>query len=368
MRAGFLVATVALVTGSLLASGLLLLGLRAGLNRGLARLGADLMVVSRGALANPVPSLLTGEAGQPPLPAGTAARLEALPGVARAAPQRVLRFANPELCGPAQAELVAFDPARDFTVLSWVEDHLERPFGPGDVVVGSRLPYQPGDSFMQFTVWGRLGSSGVGTHERGLFVPWEAVPREVLAAGQPALEQPSAVLLRVSPGFSVEGLRFALGADPQLRVLEASHSVTEVRQTLVFLLTGMVGLTSLMLGLTVVMIGLLFSAVVNERQRELGLLAALGLSPARLVALVASETAAATGVGGLLGGAVALGLVRLSEHALVGVGFEWPAREVVLLTGLGGLLLSTVVGALGGAVPALALARRTPQELIRREC
>jgi len=362
------VAAVALVTGALLASGLLLLGLRAGLERGLARLGADLMVVSRGARANPVPALLTGEAGQPPLPAGAERRLEALPGVARAAPQRVLRFANPELCGPAQAELIAFDPARDFTVLSWAEDHLPRPFGPGDVLVGSRLPYQPGDSFMQFTVWGRLQSSGVGTHERGLFVPWESIPRETLAAGQTELERPSAVLLRVSPGFSAEGLRFAIGADPQLRVLEGSHALTEVRQTLVFLLTGMVGLCTAMLGLTVVMIGMLFSAVVNERQRELGLLAALGLSRRRLVALVACETSLATAVGGLLGWGVALALVRLAEHALAGAGFEWPSQGLVVLGGLAGLLASMLVGALGGAVPALALARREPQELIRREC
>ncbi len=358
--------TVALVTGALLASALLLLGLQTGFDRGLARLGADLLVVSQGALANPVPALLTGEAGQPPLPEGTLLRLEALPGVARAAPQRVLRFSNPELCGPVPAELVAFDPALDFTVLSWVDERLPRPFGPKDIVVGSRLPYQVGDSFLQFTVWGRLAPSGVGTHERGLFVPWESIPQEVLAAGQPTLERPSAVLLRISPGFSAEGLRFAIGATPGLRVLEGSHAMTEVRQTLVALLTGVLGLTVVMLGVTAVMIGLLFSAVVNERQRELGLLAALGLSTFRLVVLVASETGAATAVGGFLGWGVAFGLVRLAEHALPG--FEWPGRHVVVAAALACLASSALVGAVGGAVPAWALARRQPQELIRSEC
>ena len=375
MRAALLVLAVAVTSGALLASAILLQGLQAGLERGLARLGADLMVVARGALANPQPSLLTGESGQPPLAADVPARLEALPGVARAAPQRVLRFRDPDVCGPAQAELIAFDPVRDFTVMSWIEpDHLERPFREGDVIVGSRLPQQPGESFMNYTVWGRLSASGVGTHERGLYVSREAIPEEALAPDQPDPERASAVLLRLSPGFSAESLRFAIGADPGLRVIEGSQTVSGVRQSLVALLRGMLALTALMLVLTALLIGVVFSAVVTERRRELGLLAAVGMSRAGVVALVALEAGMATFLGGLLGALTALGLLRLAQHTLLytlssmGVAYEWPPLPVLGLTIGAGVGFCLLIGLAGGALPAWGLARRETHELVRSEC
>lgn len=375
MRAFLLIVAVAVTSGALLASAILVQALQSGLQSGLARLGADLMVVSRAALVNPQSTLLTAESGQPPLGPEVLLRLEGLPGVARAAPQRVLRFRDPDLCGPAQAELITFDPARDFSVLSWVEaNHLARPLGDKDVIVGARLPQQPGETLLNYTVWGRLAPSGAGTHERGVYVAQGAIPRDLLVSQQPQLERPSAVLLRLSPGFSLESVRFAISRDATLRVVEGNQAVSAVRQSLLALLRGMLVLTAVMMLLTALLIGVVFSAVVTERRRELGLLAALGLSRTRLVALISVEAALATGLGGALGMLAGLAWLRLAEHTLVfwlgslGVSFEWPAPPVLLETVGAGLALSCLVGLSGGALPAWALTRGECYDLMRSEC
>lgn len=379
-RAFLLVVAVALSSSALLAAAILLLGLDSSLERGLARLGADLCVASREALVNPTSSLLVGEAGQPPLASATVAAVGVLPGVSACAPQRVLRLTDPDFCGQSSSELVAFEPARDFTVLPWVEEgHLPRPFGDGDVIVGCRHPFEPGEAVslggVELTVWGRLAPSGVGPHERGLFVPLATVPRleKALAVGQPSPSAPSVLLLRLADGFTPEAVRFSLAQLGTVRVVEGEFAMIDARRSVVALLSGILALGGLMLAVTALMIAVVFSAVVGERRSELGVLLAVGMSPGRVVRLLASEAGLATGLGGLLGLAGAAGLLRLAEHTLLasltglGVAFSWPSAGLCALLALAGFGLATLVGVLGAAYPAWRLARRDPYELLRQE-
>ncbi len=376
-RALLLVVAVAVCCSALLAASILLAGLDRSLDRGLSRLGADLCVVAREALVNPTSSLLVGEPGQPPL---EGARVAGLPGVAVCAPQRVLRLSDPDFCGQSSSELVAFDPAHDFTVMPWVEPgHRVTPFGDKDVIVGCRHPYQVGETVVlggrELRVWGRLAPSGVGPHEQGLFVTFGALPGLVsaLAPGQTDLALPSALLLRLSPGFTPEAVRFSVSSLPDLRVVEGGLAMTGVRQSVTSLLAGILALCGLMLGVTGLMIAVVFSAVVGERRSELGVLLAVGMTPGRLVSLIALEAGLATGCGGLVGLGGAWLLLRLAEHtvlsqlAAMGVPFEWPAAG--LLAGLGGgcLALALLVGVLGAFYPAWRLGLRDPYDLLRGE-
>lgn len=379
-RALLLLVAVAVSSSALLATSVLLAGLDGSFERGLARLGADLGVLSREALVNPTASLLTGEAGQPPLSPELVERVVGLPGVALAAPQRVLSLSNPDFCGQSSSELVAFDPARDFTVLPWVEPgHLERPFAAGDLIAGCRHPYQPGEHValggVELTVWGRLSPSGVGPHERGLFVTFATATRleGSLARGQSQPGQPSVLLLRLADGFSPESVRFSLAALSELRVLEGGAVMTGVRQSVLLLLQVLLVLAGLTLTVTALMIGVVFSAVLGERKAELGVLLAVGMSPARLVSLVSLEAALATGLGGLAGLGLGLFWLRLAAHTLLarlealGVPFAWPGGPTLATLAVATLLISLLVGWLGALYPAWRLGRREPYELMRGE-
>ena len=91
------------------------------------------------------------------------------------APQRIV----PVLVDGQPSNVIAFDPAKDFTVLSWLEDHHPGPIGTGDVIVGGRLPGQPGQMLSlcgkPLGIYGRLGKTGVGPFDESYFLTFAAL-------------------------------------------------------------------------------------------------------------------------------------------------------------------------------------------------
>lgn len=89
---------------------------RHGVVTSFSRMGADLVIVPQGALVNITSTLLTVQPTDLDLDESLGAVLRALPGVAKVAPQRLVR-AGAE--GRA-INLIAYDPAQDFTVQPWL--------------------------------------------------------------------------------------------------------------------------------------------------------------------------------------------------------------------------------------------------------
>ena len=81
---------------------------------------------------------------------------------------------------------------------------------------------------------------------------------------------------------------------------------------------------------------LLFSAIVQERYREVGLLRAMGARPNQVMTIILGEAAITTGLGGLAG--VAFGAILLLAFArslgfyfgLLGIPFSWPPPGILL--------------------------------------
>ena len=117
LRALFLGAAVMLGAGVGFASFVAGWALWQGMAQSFSRMGADLLVVPPATLVNITASLITVQPTDETLPAEIAERIAAIPGIARVAPQRVV----PALVEGQNVNLIAFDPARDFSVLSWVE-------------------------------------------------------------------------------------------------------------------------------------------------------------------------------------------------------------------------------------------------------
>lgn len=119
---------------------------------------------------------------------------------------------------------------------------------------------------------------------------------------------------------------------------------------------------------------------VLERTRELGVLASIGFSPRRVVALIALETALLGAVAVALGMSLGVVLVTLVAHAggvdvrvAGGAGLEglmgMDPHLVPVLSSRVLLYTSGLVGPvllLGGVLPGLRAARMTPMEALRR--
>ena len=116
LRALLLGLAVMLAVGVAFASFIGGWALRGGVVTSFSRMGADIVVVPRGTLVNITSTLLTVQPTDQELDAALAERLKAVPDVALVAPQRIVRA---QVNGRT-INLIAFDPASDFTVQPWL--------------------------------------------------------------------------------------------------------------------------------------------------------------------------------------------------------------------------------------------------------
>src|SRR5215471_17556386 len=267
LRAFLLGVAVMLGVGIAFASFVAGWALRDGIARSFSRMGADLVVVPRATLVNITASLLTVQPTGETLPADLASSIGAIRGVAQTAPQRIL----PALVEGRRANLVAFDPARDFSVLPWLEQHAG---GPVDgLIAGGGLADSVGATLsvcgMPLAIYGRLAKTGIGPFDESYFLTFEALaevvsfcrgsagmtkpaaktesdPLSRIAAMNHAdvcapdlkLDRVSAFLLQLSPGAKADEVKFALSRLAGLKVVDGNGVLTSSRQALSALLIG----------------------------------------------------------------------------------------------------------------------------------
>jgi putative ABC transport system permease protein len=385
-RTLLLLAAVAVCSGAIFTGAVLMRSIETSMSVGFTRLGADMLIVPSGTLTNITAALLTAEPTDFTLDDSLLGRIERLKGVERAAPQLIFRT---DLSGYGKSgeliDLIAFDPGRDITVQPWLEQHLDRPLREGDVIVGGRREEPIGSELLLFgrplTIYGKLGKTAVGTHERGLFITFATLDelRDVMrqVCGTKAPLEPnklSGVLLKLGPGATTQQVRFAALANfPGIKVVAGESMLTSIRQGLAALLNGVLGLMVIMFVSTALMVSVLFSAIITERRRELGLLQAIGARRGQIVGLLLTEAALATAIGGLVGCVLGVLLIRVYEHSLVyylermGIPFIWLNTSTIALIAFVCILFASLIGAAGALYPAWRASRQEPYDLIRSE-
>jgi putative ABC transport system permease protein len=179
------------------------------------------------------------------------------------------------------------------------------------------------------------------------------------------------VLIQLSPEARPEQVRFALAGSKEIKVISGTPLVTSVRQFLSAVLAGVLLFTGLMLLATLMQISVLYSAVLAERQQELGLLLALGAYRGQVARMVLAEAGLTTGLGGLGGLLLGAVLLLVMQHTLgmsletLEVPLAWPSAPAIGLAALGCLAVAVAVGPLGAMLPAWQMCRRDPYNLAR---
>ena len=389
-RSFLLIAAVAVASGVVFTGATLMRSIDRSMEIGFTRLGADMMVAPEGALTNITAALLTVEPTDLVLDADLFAKA-GIAAVRRAAPQKIARVEHSGVGSHHEsADLIGFDPALDFTIRPWLVEKLNRDLQPGDVILGAGRDAPLGSQLLIFgkphIVYGRLGRTGVGTHERGVFMTFQTFDALAEAMGGHAghgsngplaVLQPGKVsgfLVELAPGAAPLQARFALLSSLKgIKVVTGDTTMSGIRQGLAALLDGILMLSVLMFASMALMVSVLFSAIVTERRGELGLLKSIGARRSQIVGMMVIEAVIATGVGGALGVVLGFLAMRLYERSLVyylenmGVPFAWLATPQVVAFALGAIALSSIIGALGALTPAWRASRRDPYDLVRGE-
>jgi len=376
-----LVLAVAISTGAVFASLIVARGIEASMAQSFARMGADLIVVPEEAMVNITSALLTVQPTDATIDAHLVEEISHINGVAQVASQTI--FHVPIMAGMPghQVNLIAFDPAHDFTVMPWLADHAQRPMKAGELIAGGRRPESVGDEvqpcMIPANIYGKLGRSGVGPFDESLFATYDTVatmardqtsPKSHLSAFSPS--RISAVLVRLAFGATPEQMRFAIARIPGVKVITGASIVTSTRQSTTALVTGMVAFMASMVFGAMILVSLLFSAIIAERRREIGLLRAIGSRRGNIVSMLVAEAVFATVIGAALGMLFGCGLLLVFQHSLVyyleslQVQFAWPAPAQIAMTACACVIIAALVGLIGSIVPAWHSSRQEPSNLI----
>ncbi|AGA25846.1 ABC transporter permease [Singulisphaera acidiphila] len=386
VRAALLALAVAVGGASVFTATVLCRAIQVSMGTSLDRLGADLMVVPKATTVNLTTALLTVEPTEATIDPATIAALTALPGVDVAAPQRYFGLPSADSSHGGHEDLIAFDPVRDFTVRPWLIDSLGRPLRRNDLIVGGRRPESLGSTVKlfnrDFTVYGRLALTGVGSFERAYFASFETVSEVAVAAQKFTghefatgldTDRATALLVRLKVGATPEQFRFAAARRPEVQVVAGNGLSTSVRQALLLVLGGSVLFSSLILLTMALMVGALYTGLLNERRRELGLLLAVGMRPLQVVRLILAEAALTTGLGGISGVVLGAGGLVLFERSIgyqfqqYKIPFVLPGPAALIVMGGVSIVLCSAVGVAGAVFPAWCAGRAEPYALIRGE-
>jgi putative ABC transport system permease protein len=386
-RSLLLIAAVALGSGVVFTGAVLMQSIDRSMAVGFTRLGADMMVVPEGALTNITASLLVVEPTELVLDADALAKAR-LASLGRVAAQKVVRVEHSGIGSHHEsADLIGFEPAQDFTVQPWLVEKINRPLQAGDVILGAARDGVLGSQLLIFgkphVVYGRLGRTGVGTHERGVFMSFATLDALGEALGgmggghgaKPAVLAPGKVsgfLAELAPGATPLQARFAILSNVKgAKVVAGDTTLSGIRQGLAALLDGILALMVLMFVSTALMVSVLFSAIVTERRSELGLLKAIGARRGQVLGVMVTEAMLATGIGGILGVVLGVLVMRLFERSLVyylenvGVPFLWVDLPRTVAFAVVAIVLACAIGVAGVLYPAWRASRRDAYDLVR---
>jgi putative ABC transport system permease protein len=367
--AGFAVSTVLVVHGA-----------QESLHLAADRLGADVVVVPRGAETQVDGALLMGTVAKTWMPSSNVARIAAIHGVAVASPQVYLEsLSHASCCAVSHMFIVAYDPRTDFTVEPWLHQRLGGDLGLEQAVGGSDVTVPVDENVMLYgyDMWMRGKLEPTGTNlDQTLFI---TLPTAYAMA---ASSRTTAVKPLVIPTDSVSSVMVKVkhGQDPGTvarTITDSVRGVTAIVSPQMFaayrsqiggLLRIMLLVLGLLLVLSLVVTAALFSMAAHERRRELGVLRALGATRGAVLVSLLSEAlvlALAGGLAGALVAAVGVGLFHTLLISALGLPFLFPspgrlATEIAL-----GLALALAVVGLAAALPALRVSRQEPAVAMR---
>jgi putative ABC transport system permease protein len=272
------------------------------------RLGADIIVVPSGARTIAEEFLLESKKKSFYMDMEAVEKIRSLEEVEKVTYQIYLKTVPGVCCDIQEAQVVVFDPESDFIVRPWLEESgIE--LNKGEYIVGHgsyedlRFGLLEAQTIFgkEFKTGGVLEETGTGM-DYSIFIGLEDF-EEILKESQPV--EPgkiSVIFVRLKEGYKshlvgrkIDGLfpevdaipRGEIGEDIKGDLMDINKIFTiSIFYSAVF---------------SIFLAWAIFSAIVNERRREIGLMRAMGAKRLHIFKLFISEAAFIGGAGGVLG-------------------------------------------------------------------
>jgi len=310
---------------------------------------------------------------------GLLEEVTAIPGVSMATPQlRLLTIMDSNYCPEAELYVIAFDPATDFTILSWLPVGGAIETGPGEALVGSLISVPLGEQSItlagyEFQPFTRLPVTGTSL-DQSILVTFETA-REMYQLPQdnsgPQVDRSSlpTILVRIHSESETHAVTAQILKDiPGVSVFDSTDTFQLGQNRLSGMLRKIPGLLGITWGLSVLFIGMVFTIAFNERSREIGVLRSLGFTRVSVLRFLLTEGFMLAIVGGLAAILLSLlveasyrdAIIQSMDLPLVAIS---PLRLFILVIGSLALTLSSVT--LAVLFPAWKISHQDPAITLR---
>ena len=377
-----LVLLTAFLGFSIFGGSVIVMSLRQGLSSLENRLGADIIVVpseaqSKSSFKN---MLLQGTTGAFYMSSDNLERTLEVEGVERAAAQIFLASLKADCCS-IKIQVIGFDPDTDFIVQPWIEESCSKELWPLEVVVGTNVGAQVGETLKIYEerchVAGRLAATGTGL-DSAVYCTIDTMKQLLKAAEAKGITHKvtsddedviSAIYVKVREGYDIGKVNSAIqGHTRKASAVRTRSMITDVSGALSGVAQTVTGLIGAVWILAFLILLVAFVMIANERKKEFALLRLLGTSRRMLGALIRREMALCSLTGGALGIAAAAALVfpfsALIETRLK-LPYLIPSAPVLALTAAGALLAVLLAGTAASAWAAGRLGRVDPGTVLR---
>ena len=314
-RTAILIISIGLLVSILVFGASFILSVGSSIEKASDRLGADLLVVPSGAVDVASDVLLASKIKVFYMDKDIIQKVEKVKGVGKVTWQTYLASAPGQCCSIPPAEIVAFNQKTDFIVTPWLKKSLRRDLKPDEALIGYNSNLNFGllnvNSTMfniKFKFVGVLEKTGTGL-DNAIFISDKDV-KDIIAHSSMAKVKPnqiSAIFVKVKKGYNPKDVaRDIMNDIMQVDVIQRANIGKRMLSTLgdinkIFLITIlMASVLSIFLTWTI------FSAIVNERFREIGIMKAIGAKGSHIVKLFVMEVLLLGLIGSLIGTAAGM--------------------------------------------------------------
>lgn len=377
-----------LCAASVFACVVLYFGLKNGINTIQKRLGADLMIVPKGAEQKMQSVLISGEPNYFYMEKEIAEKISQIEGVEKVTSRFYLTSVSEDCCDfPVQ--IVGFEPETDFVISPWIEESFpsdskkftEEFYTEGCVVTGSNvLTQKDGVRFFGKThpVSGKLSKSGAGI-DNAVFVSMNTL-KEIyddakergfgfISDGK-AGSKVSAVFVRLSEGAKADSTAVKITSRiPNVSVVKRDAVFSEISSSLdsVFFILKILAVSVTLF--TVISLAIIFPLAVSSRTAEFSILRILGAAHKKCAEILLYEALFISVAGGLSGIALACLLVFpfcTAIDSALSVPLVFPPPAILFLTGCAVLLAVIFAVLLSALKSIIAVSKLEPYSTMKQ--
>jgi putative ABC transport system permease protein len=379
LRTGILVAALSLMVAALVFALSFVMRVNASIQLTSDRLGADLLVVPTGARGAAEDILVENRATSFYMDKSIVEKIKKVPGIDKISYQTYLVTLTGLCCSVPSSMVVAFNQETDFIVTPWLKDRLGRKLKKGEAIVGSESAFNINLGLVEmeaklfgnvFSMVGVLDKTGSGL-DTAVFISddnMEDILKNSVTDIKP--DQISVIFAKIKKDADL----YKVMSEIENTIIEVDvvmrkdigksllSSLGDIRK--IFYITMILATL-----LSIFLVWAIFTAIANERTREIGIMRAIGAKEAHVVKLFLFEVLVLGVIGSIVGIAAgtSLSLIMAKSFSILKnlpVDLSTLSRAVIAAAGL---LFGTGICVLGALSPLQRLKKLEPLLVIKQE-